>query len=95
MAAVPLVANQASECMMKAMSALDFGASTPAGAKRGSLMRTGLLSPSHLMEYGGLETMTSNGSLSSCCGSVKVSPWAMENFSKPMSWRNILIRHRL
>ena len=50
MAAVPSVASQLSACMMNARSALDFGASTPAGEKRGSLMSVALLSPSHLME---------------------------------------------
>lgn len=51
--AVPLVANQAKECMIKARSAFDLGANTPAGEKRGSLIKTGLSSPSHLIEYGG------------------------------------------
>ena len=36
---------------------------------------------SHLVEYGGLETIASNGSSSQCCGSVSVSPCAMSNFS--------------
>ena len=49
-AAVPLVASQESECITNARSAFDFGASTPAGEKRGSLISTGLSSPSHLME---------------------------------------------
>ena len=48
MAAVPLGASHARLCMMKAKSALDLGASTPAGAKRGSLMSNGLSSPAHL-----------------------------------------------
>lgn len=38
---------------MNAKSALDFGAKTPAGEKRESLMINGLASPSHLIEYGG------------------------------------------
>jgi len=55
LAAVPLVASHESECMTKARSALDFGASTPAGENLGSLIMSGLASPSHLIEYGGLE----------------------------------------
>lgn len=94
-AAVPLVASHARECMIKARSALDFGASTPAGEKRGSLIRTGLSSPSYLIEYGGLETITSNGSSSQCCGDTSVSSWAISNLSKSISCRNILMRQRL
>src|SRR5690606_30119051 len=78
-AAVPEVASQESMCMVKAKSALDFGAKTPAGEKRGSLINNGLASPSHLIEYGGLETMASKGSSSQCIGSIKVSPWAILN----------------
>jgi hypothetical protein len=40
--------------MMKAKSAFDFGASTPAGEKRGSLIKVALSSPSQWIEYGGL-----------------------------------------
>ena len=94
-AAVPLEASHASECMIKARSALLFGASTPAGAKRGSLMSSGFSSPAHLMEYGGFDTMSSKGSSSQCCGLVRVSSQAMSNLSNSMSCRNILIRHRL
>ena len=50
MAATPFGANQESICMIKAMSAFDFGANTPAGAKRGSLIKTGLSVPSHFIE---------------------------------------------
>ena len=63
-AAVPFVASHARECMINARSALDFGASTPAGENLGSLIKRGFSSPSHLMEYGGLDTMASNGSSS-------------------------------
>src|SRR5690606_13233016 len=95
MAAVPLTASQLRMCNVKARSALLLGASTPAGAKRGSLISSGLASPSHLIEYGGLETMASKGSSSQCAGSVSVSPWAMLNFSEFTLCRNKLIRHRL
>jgi hypothetical protein len=50
MAAVPFVASQDSECITKARSAFDFGARIPAGVKRGSSMRIGFSSPSHLIE---------------------------------------------
>ena len=79
--AVPFVANQASECIINAKSALPLGANTPAGEKRGSLINIGLLSPSHLIEYGGLETITSKGSSSQCCGCNKVSSCAISNLS--------------
>ena len=36
--AVPFVANQDKECIIKAKSAFDFGANTPAGAYLGSLI---------------------------------------------------------
>ena len=49
-AAVPLVASHERLCMIKARSALDFGARTPAGEKRGSLISSGFSSPAHLME---------------------------------------------
>ena len=49
----------------------------PAGEKRGSLIIKGLLSPSHLIEYGGFDTIASNGSSSQCFGSVRVSPKAI------------------
>ena len=61
-------------CMVKARSAFDFGASTPAGEKRGSLMRAGSSLPIHFVEYGGLETIASKGSSSQCAGSVSVDP---------------------
>ena len=48
----------------KAKSALLLGASTPAGEKRGSFIKTGSSSPFHFIEYGGLETMASKGSSS-------------------------------
>ncbi len=51
-----------------------FGASTPAGEKRGSLIKIGLASHSQLIEYGGLDTIASNGSSSQCFGSVSVFP---------------------
>ena len=50
MAAVPLDASHERLCMMKARSAFDFGARTPAGEKRGSLIIRGLASPSQRME---------------------------------------------
>ena len=68
-------------CMINARSAFDFGASTPAGEKRGSLMSVALSLPSQRMEYGGFETMASNGSSSQCWGLTSVSPWAMSNLS--------------
>jgi hypothetical protein len=49
-AAVPFVASHDKECMINAKSAFDFGARTPAGEKRSSLIRIGLSSPSHLIE---------------------------------------------
>ncbi len=79
-AAVPLTANHDNMCIVKARSAFDFGASTPAGAYRSSLISSGFESPSQRVEYGGLETIASNGSSSQWCGSVSVSPWAMSNF---------------
>jgi hypothetical protein len=48
-AAVPLLESQESICIVKARSALLFGARTPAGEKRGSLIRIGFSSPSHLI----------------------------------------------
>ena len=81
MAAVPLVASQLRQCMMKAMSAFDFGARTPAGEKRGSLISKPLASPSHLMELGGFETLASKGSSSSQSGSVRVLPKPILNWS--------------
>src|SRR6218665_3478145 len=82
-------------CMVKARSALLLGASTPAGAKGGALMSKGFAAPSHLIEYGGLETMASKGSSSQWAGSVRVSPWATLNFSYFTSCGNMVIRHRL
>lgn len=69
----PLEASHDKLCMIKAMSALPLGASTPAGAKRGSFIKRGLSSPAHLIEQGGLETIGSNGSSSRCLGEVSVS----------------------
>ena len=63
------------------MSALLFGARTPAGENLGSLINVALSSPSHLIEYGGLDTMASKGSSSQCCGLIKVSPKAISNLS--------------
>ena len=80
-AAVPSVASQLRQCIIKAKSAFDLGASTPAGEKRGSFISVPLSEPSHLIEYGGFETMASNGSSSQCLGSVKVSPCSMLNLS--------------
>ncbi len=68
-------------CIVNARSAFDFGASTPAGAKRSSLISSGFASPSHLMEYGGFDTIASKGSSSKKYGSMRVSPWAMSNRS--------------
>lgn len=50
MAAVPSVASHERLCMMNARSAFDFGASTPAGEKRGSLISVALSLPSQRME---------------------------------------------
>ena len=94
-AAVPLDASHASECIIKARSALLLGASTPAWEKRGSLISSGFSSPAHLIEYGGFDTISSKGSSSQCCGLVNVSSQAMSNLSNSISWRNILMRHRL
>ena len=80
-AAVPFVASQESECIINARSALDLGARTPAGANRGSLIKSGLSEPAHLMEYGGFETITSKGSSSQCSGEVNVSSQAILNLS--------------
>src|SRR5690606_19448970 len=80
-AAVPFTASHDKMCIVNARSALDFGASTPAGANRGSLMSSGFASPSHLVEYGGLDTIASKGSSSQCAGSSSVSPCAIENCS--------------
>src|SRR5574344_2633544 len=79
--ATPFVANQDRECIINAKSAFDFGANTPAGAYLGSLIKTALSSPAHLIEYGGFETITSNGSSSQCCGETKVSSQAILNLS--------------
>lgn len=71
-AAVPFAASHERLCMINAISALLFGASTPAGEKRGSLISSGLSSPAHLMEYGGLDTISSNGSSSQCAGGQRI-----------------------
>ena len=81
--------------MIKAKSALLLGAKTPAGENLPSLINNGLSSPSHLMEYGGLDTISSNGSSSQCCGLVKVSSQAILNLSNSISCKNILMRHKL
>jgi hypothetical protein len=44
--AVPLVDNQLKQCIIKAKSALDLGANTPAGENLGSFINTGFASPS-------------------------------------------------
>ena len=80
-AAVPFAANQDKECMINAKSALLLGASTPAGEKRGSFIRRGSSFPTHLIEYGGLETISSKGSSSQCCGFISVSSQAISNLS--------------
>lgn len=43
--AEPFDANQERECIIKAISALDFGAKTPAGEKRGSFISVTSSSP--------------------------------------------------
>ena len=95
MAAVPLDASHDRLCMINAMSALLFGASTPAGENLGSLINNGLSVPAHFIEYGGLDTINSNGSSSQCCGASNVSSQAILNLSNPTSCKNILIRHKL
>jgi len=49
------------------------------GAKRGSFTNSGFASPSHLIEYGGLDTIASNGSSSQWRGSTSVSRCATSN----------------
>ena len=39
--------------LLTRITAFDFGASTPAGEKRSSLIKIGFASPFHLIEYGG------------------------------------------
>ena len=80
-AAVQLVASHDKICIVKAKSAFDFGAKTHAGEKRGSLIKIGFASHSQFIEYGGFETIASKGSSSQWAGWVKVSPWAISNFS--------------
>ena len=94
-AAAPLFASHERLCIMNAISPLEAGASTPAGAKRGSLMSSGFLSPSHGTENGGLETINSNGWSSQCCGLSSVSSRTMLNLSGVMLCKNILMRQRL
>ena len=53
-------------CWYAQKSAFDLGAKTPAGEYLGSFIKTALSSPAHLIEYGGFETITSNGSSSQC-----------------------------
>ena len=48
--AVPFVESQDKECIIKAKSAFDFGARTPAGEYLGSFIKTALSSPAHLIE---------------------------------------------
>jgi hypothetical protein len=43
------VASHDKECIIKAISAFDFGAKTPAGENLGSLIKYGVESPSHLV----------------------------------------------
>ncbi len=59
---MPLFASHERECIIKAKSAFDLGASTPAGEYLGSLIKTGSSSPFHFVEYGGFETIASKGS---------------------------------
>ena len=68
MAAVPVGLNQDNMCIVNAKSAFDSGANTPAGAYLSSLIKSGLDLPAHLMEYGGFDTIASNGSSSQCFG---------------------------
>lgn len=58
-AAVPFVACHDNECMINARSALDFRASTPAGENLVSFISVASSSPTHYIEYGGFDTMTS------------------------------------
>ncbi len=55
-----------------------FYASFPAGAKRSSFINVGSTSPIHLIEYGGLDTIASNGFHPPCCGFNNVSPRLIE-----------------
>jgi hypothetical protein len=80
---------------MKAISPYFSGANTPAGANLGSLINIGLLFHSQGTEYGGLETIISNGSSFQCCGFSSVSHLAISNLSKLTLCRNILILHKL
>ena len=66
---------------MNAKSAFDFGAKTPAGEYLGSLIKIELSSPIHFIDYGGFETITSNGSSSQCWGETRVSSQAILNLS--------------
>ena len=95
MAAAPLFASHERLCIMNAMSPLEAGASTPAGENRGSLISRGFLSPSHGTEKGGLDTISSKGWSSQCCGEISVSSRTMLNLSKSILCRNILMRQRL
>ena len=71
-AAVPFWANHDNICIVNAKSAFDAGANTPAGAYLGSFINNGLFLPSQLIEYGGFDTIASNGSSSQCFGSIRV-----------------------
>ena len=55
--------NRFGQCCLLARRLIEAGVRfvTPAGAKRSSLIRVGSSSPIHFIEYGGLETMASNG----------------------------------
>lgn len=61
---------------------LGFRRQHPSGRKAGALLRIRSSSPAHLMEYGGLETISSKGSSSQCWGAVRVSSQAMSKFIK-------------
>jgi hypothetical protein len=49
-AATPLVASQLRQCIIKAKSAFDFGAKTPAGENLSSFINSGLVAPSQCTE---------------------------------------------
>ena len=61
-------------CIVNARSAFDSGANIPAGANLSSFIKIGLDLPAHLIEYGGLDTIASNGSSSQWAGWINVSP---------------------
>ena len=51
---------------VNAKSAFEEGANTPAGENLSSFIKIGFSFPAHLIEYGGLDTIASNGSSSQC-----------------------------